>query len=388
MTLAFLSTASAKRGGSGESAQLPVSLSEVRIGLIVYGDIEDRTGGNIYDRELLGGLAMFGAIGTLLSVRDPRSSTRIGGTVADILARIDSSDFDVLLEDELCHTALGEINAALVSRRRPLRIAIVHNLGYHAMSGEASDRCKRSERAFLQSVHGCVANSQFTLREVEALLHGSTPSVVAYPSVAPDLLPMDGCRSSITSEKGETRLLSVANLSAVKGVHHLLEALAALQDYAWTLELVGSTTRDRQYVSSIQKQIETLDLTERVQITGELRGEALRAAYGRADVLVLASPREGFGIACLEAMRCGLPVIASSGGAAPELIKHEEHGLLVDPTDHRAFVATLRRVFTNPSLLSTIGTAAHARASQHPTWASTAARVAAFLSATQSTRNA
>ena len=154
------------------------------------------------------------------------------------------------------------------------------------------------------------------------------------------------------------------------------------------LELVGSTTRDEQYVSSLQKQIETLDLTERVQITGELRGGALRAAYGRADLLVLASLQEGFGIACLEAMRCGLPVVASSNGAAPELIEHEEHGLLVNPTDHHAFVATLRRVFTNPSLLSAIGTAAHARASQHPTWESTAARVAHFLSANQCARNA
>ena len=110
-----------------------------------------------------------------------------------------------------------------------LRIAIVHNLGYHAATGEASDRCKSSERAFLQSVHGCVANSQFTLREIEALLNSSPPSVVAYPSVAPDLLPVDGHRARTTSEEEEIRLLSVANLSAVKGVHHLLAALAALR---------------------------------------------------------------------------------------------------------------------------------------------------------------
>ena len=152
--------------------------------------------------------------------------------------------------------------------------------------------------------------------------------------------------------------------------------------------MVGSTSRDERYVSSIEKQIETLGLTGRVQLKGELRGAALRAAYQRADLLVLASPREGFGIVCLEAMRCGLPVVASTDGAAPELVEHEEHGLLVDPTDHRAFVATLRRVFAEPSLLPTIGTAAHARALRHPTWASTAARVAAFLSAHHSARSA
>ena len=160
----------------------------MRIGLVIYGDIEQRTGGNIYDRELLRSLAAFGATWTLLNLRDPRSPHGVGESVAEILARINSEDFDVLLQDKLCHPALNEINAALGSSRRPLRVAIVHNLGYKAAGGEAGDRCKRSEREFLGGVHGCVANSQFTLREVEALLGASPPSVVAYPSVAPDLL--------------------------------------------------------------------------------------------------------------------------------------------------------------------------------------------------------
>ena len=323
-----------------------------------------------------------------MGLREPRAHSDGGDGIAEILARIDAEEFDVLLQDELCHPALNEINAVLGSGRRPLRVAIVHNLGHNAAVGSARERCKRSERKFLGSVHGCVANSQFTLREVEALVGGALPSVVAYPSVAPDLLLADGNGPRRRSDAGATRLLSVANLSAVKGVHYLLDALAALHSYPWTLELVGSTIRDVRYVSSIEDQIETLGLTGRVQIKGELRGPYLRAAYGRADVMVLASPREGFGIVCLEAMRCGLPVIASSDGAAPELIEHEEQGLLVDPTDHRAFVATLRRVFTEPSLLPTIANAAHARALRHPTWESTGARVAAFLSAHHSARDA
>ncbi len=365
-----------------------MSLSGMRIGLIVYGDIEERTGGNIYDRELVRSLARFGATWTVLNLRDPSAPAGGGGSVEEILARIEAEAFDVLLQDELCHAALNEINAALGADPRPLRIAIVHNLGYHAADDEVGDRCKRSEREFLGGVHGCVANSEFTLKEIEALVGNTSPGVVAYPSVAPDLLRADDHGPWTRLDGADARLLSVTNLSAVKGAHHLLVALATLRSYPWMLELVGSTTRDEPYVISIEKQIETLGLSGRVHIKGELRGAALRAAYGRADVMVLASPREGFGMVCLEAMRCGLPVIASSDGAARELIEHDEQGLLVDPTDHRAFGATLQRVFTEPSLLSTLGTAARARAMRHPTWESTAARVASFLFAHHSARSA
>ena len=370
------------------SPSAPLFLSGVRIGLIIYGDIEQRTGGNIYDRELLRSLADLGATWTLLSLRDPRTTSGAGHGVAELLACIGAGAFDILLQDELCHPELNDINAALGSSRRPLRIAVVHNLGHRAAPDDARARCAQSERRFLRSVHGYVANSQFTLREVEALIGRATPSVVACPSVAPDLLPADGRRPLAPPNGESTRLLSVANLSAVKGVHHLLAALGSMPAYPWTLQLVGNTTRDAQYVRSIEGQTEALGLADRVEITGELRGAALRAAYRRADLMVLASPREGFGIVCLEAMRCGLPVIASSDGAAPELIRHEAQGLLVDPTDHHAFVAALRRIFVEPGLLAVMGNAALERASQHPTWESTGVRVAGFLLAHHSARSA
>ena len=365
-----------------------VSVAGMRIGLVIYGDIAQRTGGTIYDRELLRSLAALGATWSHLSLRDPRDPHGEGESAADILDRILSEAYDVLLQDELCHPALYAINRSIGPSRRPLRVAIVHNLGHQALTGIARERCQQSERRFLKSVDGWIANSQFTLRQVRTLVGTATPSVAAYPSVAPDLLLADGDNHNAKANSGTTRLLSVANLSFVKGVHYLLAALASLPRYPWTLELVGSTTRDTGYVRSIEDQIDTLGLTGRVQITGELRGELLRAAYGRADLMVLASPREGFGMVCLEAMRCGLPVIASSDGAAPELIDHEEEGLLVDPTDHGAFVATLRRVFTEPDSLPSLGSAARERALRHPTCQATAACVAAFLVARQSARTA
>ena len=366
----------------------PTSLAGVRIGLLVYGDIEQRTGGNIYDRELLRGLVELGATGTIMALRDPRTSVGVGATVPETIARIRDEQFDVLLQDELCHPALNQINAAVSSGEGPLRIAIVHNLGYKTATGDAGDLCKRSEYALLRGVDGCVVNSHFTLREIEALAGRAPASIVAYPFVGPDLLVDPGSGLCTSANGRATHIVSVANLSAVKGVHYLLDALALLRDRRWTLELVGSTVRDARYARSIEDQIDALDLRRRVQMSGELRGDSLRAAYERADVMVLASPQEGFGMVCLEAMRFGRPVIASSNGAAPELIRHEEHGLLVDPTDHDAFVATLRRVFTQPELMPVLGGAARARVLDHPTWGSVASQVATFLRGRQSARTA
>ncbi len=363
-------------------------LAGVRIGLIVYGDLEERTGGNIYDQELLRGLAALGATTTVLTLRERRAPSGDGESVDTLLARLDPWRFDVLLQDELCHAVLNVINASLGARDRPLRIAIVHNLGYTIATGEDATRGKQSEREFLRGVHGCVVNSTFTQREVEALVGHAIPSIVAYPSVGPDLGRGGGNGPRAVANGRPVRVLSVANLSAVKGVHYLLDALAAVRRHPWTLELVGSTERDARYAQSIEEQIDTLGLAERIQMSGEFRGSALRAAYERADVMVLASPQEGFGIACLEAMRCGCPVIASSDGAARELVGHEGHGLLVDPTDHMAFVATLTRAFSEPERMHAMGAAAHRRAMEHPTWATAAARVAAFVRERQSASRA
>jgi glycosyltransferase involved in cell wall biosynthesis len=93
-----------------------------------------------------------------------------------------------------------------------------------------------------------------------------------------------------------------------------------------------------------------------LEIVGFVPHEKLPAQLGRAHVLVSPAPHEpGPGMASLEAMACGLPVIACAGSGAAEVVTHEQTGLLVPPRDKTALVAALRRLLTDATTRAAMG---------------------------------
>lgn len=123
-------------------------------------------------------------------------------------------------------------------------------------------------------------------------------------------------RSKHPVSDGDTvQLLCVAGLSPRKAQHHLVEALSGLQQFAWHCTLVGSTERDPEYSQQLGDQIRSLSLTDRISLAGELGDEALAEQYRNADLFVLPSLYEGYGMVIDEALAAGLPVITTDGGA-------------------------------------------------------------------------
>jgi glycosyltransferase involved in cell wall biosynthesis len=96
--------------------------------------------------------------------------------------------------------------------------------------------------------------------------------------------------------------------------------------------------------------------------------DELTDLYARAAVVVCPSHREGFGIACAEAMAHGRPVVASAVGGLLDLVVHEETGLLVPPRDVPALRSALERLIGNPDLRRRFGAAARARILEHFSW--------------------
>ncbi len=173
-------------------------------------------------------------------------------------------------------------------------------------------------------------------------------------------------------------MLSVASLTARKGHLVLLEALHGLRDLRWRLTCIGSPDRDPATARTIREAIARFGLEARVRLIGEQTEADLQPFYAAADLFVLASYHEGYGMALAEALARGLPIVSTTAGAIPDTVPAAA-GILVAPGDPAALAAALRRVLTEPELRA--GLAAGARAARHslPTWAEAARAFAAEL---------
>ena len=182
---------------------------------------------------------------------------------------------------------------------------------------------------------------------------------------------------------GASALLCVAAVTPVKGHDVLVDALAAVADRPWTCVCAGPLDRAPDHVADVRRRIARAGLADRIRLVGPLDPDARDAAYSAADLAVLASRTETYGMAAAEALARGLPLIATTGGGLPDTVGHAPDGtrpgLLVPPDDADGLAAALRRWFDEPALRVELRAAARARAKGLPGWSATATAVAAAL---------
>jgi len=146
-------------------------------------------------------------------------------------------------------------------------------------------------------------------------------------------------------DKDRTKLISVGNLTKTKGFDLLIRATNILSDkgYDLNLTIIGAGDQ-RPYLSSL---IKSLKLDDRILLTGAVANQTVRNLYPLADIFVLPSYSETFGIVYLEAMAAGLPVIGVRGQGIDGVVKHGENGLLVKPRDVDDLVAQIEWLLSN-----------------------------------------
>jgi glycosyltransferase involved in cell wall biosynthesis len=176
----------------------------------------------------------------------------------------------------------------------------------------------------------------------------------------------------------QLNLLCVATVTPRKGHLILVEALAKLVDLPWRLTCIGSTTRDAGATAAVQEAITRHGLTGRIALMDEIEPEALRNQYRDADLFVLPSYYEGYGMALAEALSHGLPIVSSKAGAIPTTVPADA-GILVHPGDVGALTEALRSILTDADLRLRLTTAARAAALRLPTWDDAVDRFAAEL---------
>jgi glycosyltransferase involved in cell wall biosynthesis len=170
----------------------------------------------------------------------------------------------------------------------------------------------------------------------------------------------------------------VGTITPRKGHLLLVEALADLRDYSWRLTCVGSLERDPDAAAALRRAIAIRHLGDRVALVGERSPEHLSAAYQDADLFVLPSYHEGYGMACAEALAHGLPVIGTTAGALPDTVPAAP-SILVPPGDATALREALRRVFVDAHLRSRLSAAAALAATALPDWPMAVRKWAAAL---------
>jgi teichuronic acid biosynthesis glycosyltransferase TuaC len=153
--------------------------------------------------------------------------------------------------------------------------------------------------------------------------------------------PLD--RATVRATLGLTRptLLSVGHLIERKGHHRIIEAMTRLPDFS--LLIVGEGPQ-RDFLAA---QIGQLGLAERVKLLGARPHAELPSLYGAADILVLASSREGWANVLLEAMACGTPVVASNIWGNPEVVRDAAAGVIADENTPEGLAGAVRSLFAN-----------------------------------------
>ncbi len=161
---------------------------------------------------------------------------------------------------------------------------------------------------------------------------------------------------------------SVGSLETRKGHKYLLEAFALLEDSKTRLLLVGDgTLRDE-----LRRQVVDLGIVDRVEFTGYQSNPYEFLA--RMDIYAQPSVEEGFGIAVIEAMALGIPVVASNTGGLPELVRNGETGVLVPRQDAKSLIGALSRLIADPEFRRAVGRAGRTFVDSRFDAATTAAR--------------
>jgi glycosyltransferase involved in cell wall biosynthesis len=330
------------------------------------------SGGNVYDRRAC---AALGEIGW--AVREhavagswPAADAAAHDGLALTLGTVPDGAL-VLVDGLVASAAPGELAAAAGRLRLVVLVHLPLGVG-------GDERTRAAERAALSCAVAVVATSGWTCGWLVETYGLAPESVhVARPGVdAAELAP---------GTPAGGRLLCVGAVTPVKGHDVLVAALAQVADLPWECDCVGAVDLDPGFVDRVQGLAAAVGIADRVRFTGPRTGTDLDRAYARADLVVLGSRAESFGMVATEALARGLAVVAPSVGGLPEALGRGTDGtvpgLLVAPEDPEALGAALRGWLTGVPLRERLRAAALDRRTSLPTWADTGQALARALTA-------
>ena len=338
--------------------------------LIVAGDPGQRTGGYVYDAHIVTQLRRLGWQVTVKGLAGHFPAVDAQARQAMEAALSTLAEDSLVLIDGL---ALGGLPEVVVPHARRLRLlALVH----HPLADEGGLapaqqlRVEALEREALSAMRGVITTSQFSAHRIARMGLADVRIEVVEPGVQ--------ARPLAAADHSPARLLCVASLTPRKGHALLVEALAMVADLDWQCDCIGSLRRDAQHAARVHAAITAHGLGERMRLQGELDDSALHAAYANADLFVLPSHYEGYGMVVTEAVAAGLPVLCTTGGALRDTLPPEA-GIAVPAGDVAALAAALRNLLSHPEARLALRDGARRARTQLTDWKQAGSGFAAAL---------
>lgn len=339
----------------------------------IPGDINAATGGYAYDRQVMAECARMGFHLEHLALPGgfPNPNANEMNYTRHHLSAVPTDC--PLLVDGLALGAFDEITLQAIAA--PL-VALVH----HPLACESGIQTARkaellsSERQALSYARKVIAVSNATANLLKQDYAVAADKIIV---VNPGVALADRARGS---QGGPLSLLAVGALSQRKAYPLLIEALSGISSRDWHLTLIGKVL-DRSEDEKIRSLIARNNLHANVKVSGEVSEAVLIAAYRDADVFVMPSLFEGYGMVVTEALARGLPIVSSTGGALAGTVP-EEAALKVPPGDMLAFRRALDRMLGEAGLRQKLARAAWALSGQLPRWQTSAATMISVLKET------
>lgn len=328
----------------------------------IPGDLESLTGGYAYDRRLMTELRALGwQVNVVPLAADFPYPSAVSLQAADAALSV-LPEGALVLVDGLALGAMG--NLAMQHGQRLRLVALCHHP--LALESGLDDRTRKhflkSEATALSASRAVVVTSPATRRLLEHLF-GIPGSRITVAVPGTDPAPFAPCAGH------PPVLLCVATLTRRKGHDLLIDALAALRHLDWQARLVGGDEFDPAWVQTLREKIQAVELQQRIVLTGSRKD--LRPEYLGADIFVLPSRFEGYGMVFTEALSYGLPIVATQVETVMDIVPRDS-GLLVPVEDRTALAQALERLLAKPTLRTALAHGARKAAAGLPRWHETA----------------
>jgi len=332
------------------------------LAFVVPGALAQITGGYLYDRQVVEGLRRQGREVTLIELAGSHPDADLAARTAasEALAGLPAGSTVVI--DGL---ALPAFAGSLKAHAERLRVIgfIHHPLSLETgLNPATAHHYAALEAELWPLLKGVICPSEHTARAI--LASGLPRNRIAV--VAPGT-QKQAHAAQVERCPGPLQLLAVGTVTPRKGHLLLIEALANLRELDWRLTCIGSLERAPACTDALRTAVAAHHLEDRIELQGEQPAEHLAEAYRKADVFVLPSYHEGYGMVFSEALAHGLPIISTTAGAIPDAAPSVA-SLLVAPGDALALSAALRRVLSDDDLRARLAAGALEAAASLTDW--------------------